>query len=609
MTFFVNIGPTLAKKIPPQSVSHLKFMDHPAINSIFLPDVTIDEMNTIVLSLKNGAAGWDDITPQILKMIHHSVNHPLVYMSNLSLQQGIFPKELKIANVLPLFKACDPCVFNNYRPVSLLCILSKVYEKVMYNRLLKFLEDYNIIFENQFGFRKLHSSYMALMVLTDKLIKSLENGEFVIGVFLDFSKAFDTVDHAILLSKLSHYGIRGSALQWFQSYLSNRNQYVTYNGVSSPVNNITCGVPQGSILGPLLFLLYINDLGHVCSSTTSILFADDTNLFKSGNDLNKMQDELNSELLKISLWLKVNKLSLNIGKTYFMVFTNKKKRLDELNILIDGNKIEEVKKTKFLGVIIDNKLSWKDHVAHVVGKVSRGLGMIINARNYLNKKGLITLYYSFVYPYLSYCNHIWGNIYQSNLRQLCVTQNKIMRVIAGVKPRESAMPLCESLGIMKLNDINKYLIARFMYKYCVGMVPQLFSSYFVRNYDVSSYELRSSNCFHLPIVTSDLGKNGVRYRGPVLFNKLLTEGLNHTVSEAVFVKQLKLSIKIGILWYWKYQFSMEILKRKIHKKHCPLNYYIMHLIFLIISYHGSSVRHAFSTPVPLVCHFHLLYYE
>ena len=271
-----------------------------------------------------------------------------------------------------------------------------------------------------------------------------------------------------------------------------------------------------------------------------------------------MQDELNFELSKISLWLKVNKLSLNIGKTYFMVFTNKNKRLDELNILIDGNKIEEVRKTKFLGVIIDNKLSWKDHVAHVVGKVSRGLGMIIKARNCLNKKGLITLDYLFVYPYISYCNHIWGNIYQSNLRQLCVTQNKIMRVIAGVKSRESALPLYESLGITKLNDINKYLIARFMYKYCVGMVPQLFSSYFVRNYDVLSYDLRSSNCFHLPIVTSDLGKNGVRYRGPVFFNKLLTEGFNHIVSEAVFVKQLKLSIKIGILWYYKYQFSMEI---------------------------------------------------
>ena len=231
----------------------------------------------------------------MIKEIRSSINSPLVHICNLSLQQGLFPDELKIANVQPLFKACDPCVFNNYRPVPLLCVLSKVYEKIMYNRLIIFLENYDILFENQFGFRKLHSSYMALMILTDKLIKSLENGEFIIGVYLDFSKAFDTVDHELLLSKLSHYGIRGNSLKWFQSYLSNRKQYVTYNGVSSQVNNITCGVPQGSILGPLLFLLYINDLGKICSSTTSILFADDTNLFESGSNFSDMEDELNSE--------------------------------------------------------------------------------------------------------------------------------------------------------------------------------------------------------------------------------------------------------------------------------------------------------------------------
>ena len=190
--------------------------------------------------------------------------------------------------------------------------------------------------------------------------------------------------------------------------------------MSSPVHNITCGVPQGSILGPLLFSLYKNDLGKICSSTTSILFADDTNLFKSGSNFSDMQDELNTELSKISTWLKTNKLSLNIGKTRFMLFTNKKRMDHDLNIMTDGTKIEEVNKTKFLGVIIDNKLSWKDHVAHVASKVSRGMGMIIKARNYLNRKSLLTLYYIFVYPYLTYCNHIWGNIYQSNLKHLCV---------------------------------------------------------------------------------------------------------------------------------------------------------------------------------------------
>ena len=292
-------------------------MGDPLVNSIFLPDVTIEEINEIITSLKNGAAGWDEFTPQIIKEIRSLISFPLVHICNLSLQQGIFPDELKIANVLPLFKACDPCVFNNYCPVSLLCVLSKVYEKVMYNRIIAFLENFDILFENQFGLRKLHSSYMDLMVLTDKLIRSLENGECVIGVYLDFSKAFDTVDHEMLLSKLPHYGIKGNCLNWFQSYLFYRKQFVTYNGVSSPVNRITCGVPQGSILGPLLFLLYINDLGNICSSTTSILLADDTSIFKMGNNLKEMEYELNSELSKISICLKANKLSLNIGKNTF----------------------------------------------------------------------------------------------------------------------------------------------------------------------------------------------------------------------------------------------------------------------------------------------------
>ena len=153
---------------------------------------------------------------------------------------------------------------------------------------------------------------------------------------------------------------------------------------------------------------------------SSLLFAGDTNLIKSGSNLSDMEDELNTELSKISTWLKTNKLSRDIGKTHFIPFTNKKRKDHDLNIMIDGTRIEEVKKTKFLGVIICNKLSWKDHVAHAASKVSRGMGMIIKARNYLNKNSLLTLYYTFVYPYLTYCNHIWGNIYQGNLKHLCV---------------------------------------------------------------------------------------------------------------------------------------------------------------------------------------------
>ena len=216
-------------------------------------------------------------------------------------------------------------LFNNNRPVSLLCMLSKVFEKVMYSRLLSFLESQKILINKHFGFRRLHSFYMALMLMVDKITKALDNGDYIIGIFLDFSKSFDTVNHETLLDKLSHYGVRGIAYDWFKSYLSNRSQYVAYNRVASSTKNITCDVPQGSILGPLSFLIYINDLYNVCQESVPILFADDTNLFYSASTLKNLESRINSELSNISSWLKVNKISLNIKKTHYITFHRKKK--------------------------------------------------------------------------------------------------------------------------------------------------------------------------------------------------------------------------------------------------------------------------------------------
>ena len=204
------------------------------------------------------------------------------------------------------------------------------------------------------------------MLLMEEITKSLENGKYVIGIFLDFSKAFDTVNHDILLRKLYHYGIRGNALRCFESYLKNRKQFVTYNGVSSDTKLITCGVPQGSILGPLLFLIYINDLSLVCDRLISILFADDTNMFMSSKDVHSLQTVINQELILVSKWLKVNKLSLNIKKTHFMIFSNKSDVCGQIDIRIDGEPIQAVGKTKFLGVIIDKNLTWKDHILYLV---------------------------------------------------------------------------------------------------------------------------------------------------------------------------------------------------------------------------------------------------
>ena len=409
----------------------------------------------------------------------------------------------------------------------------------MYSRLIEYLETFKFLLDNQFGFRKWHSSYMALMQLMDQLIKSLEKGDTVIGVFLDFSKACDTVDHDILLKKMEHYGIRGCALSWFKSYLANRKQFVTYNGVSSTTKNIRCGVPQGSILGPLLFLIYINDLYSACKHTTAILFADDSNLFKSGTDINAMERDINDELRNISVWLKVNKLSLNVDKTYYMILSRKKTERKNKTLRINEQMISEVRKIKFLGVMLDNKVNWKDHINYISGKVSRGIGMILKARRYLTKKALMTLYYSFIYPYLTYCNHIRGSTYQTNLMKLQKLQNRIIRIICNTNRRDHVRPLYKATGLLQLGDINKYLTCRFMFRVCNNHVPRVFHSFFKRNREFHNYETRTANHFHVPPVRTDLAKTGIRYRGATLWNAILDHGLDHELSEAIFVKFLK----------------------------------------------------------------------
>ena len=279
---------------------------------------------------------------------------------------------MKIAKVIPLYKNGSKHLFTNYRPVSLLPQFSKILEKLFNSRLDSFLERHNVLSESQYGFRTKRSTSQALMESIERITDAIDNHQYAIGIFIDLRKAFDTINHNILINKLEKIGIRGMAIDWIKSYLDRRKQFVKLGNHSSNCFDIACGVPQGSVLGPKLFILYINDICQLSKLLSMVLFADDTNVFCFGDDLDTLQKNINEELYKLKLWFDWNKLSLNVSKTKFMFFG--RFRLNtQLKIEIDGVAIEQVHKIKFLGVTIDDKLSWKPHITHVKYKVARSL--------------------------------------------------------------------------------------------------------------------------------------------------------------------------------------------------------------------------------------------
>ena len=248
--FFVNVGTTLAKNIPLSNESPTEYMITNTTDLFILDPVSENEVLKIVSNFKDSSAGWDELKPLMMKNIKESIKTPLTHICNKSFITGLLPFEMKIANVVPIFKSGDDMVFSNYRPLSVLPVFSKLLERLMYNRLICFINDNKLLYDYQFGFQKVKSTYMAMVILIEKISEALDRGDCVIGVFLDFSKAFDTVDHKIRLQKLEIYVIKNISLKWFESYLTERTQYVTYNSIKSSRERVNCGVPQGSILGP-----------------------------------------------------------------------------------------------------------------------------------------------------------------------------------------------------------------------------------------------------------------------------------------------------------------------------------------------------------------------
>lgn len=427
---FSTIGLTLAENITKTNANPLRHIN-PISSSIFLQPSTVNEVVLLINDLKTSKSpGPDNLTAQMVKDNVASFSRILSESFNLIIQTGIYPNCLKLAKVIPIFKSGDPSKPDNYRPISTLSVLNKIFEKLLINRMVHFLDIHNILYSMQYGFRSGSSTTVAITELVDKILEETDLRRYVGALFLDLKKAFDTLNHGILLRKLEHYGIRGVANDVIRSYLENRSQLVSYAGEMSSYRQINVGVPQGSNIGPLLFLIYINDISKLHLTGVPRLFADDTALFYPNIDPNLIIANMHYDLQVLQNYFCDNLLSLNLQKTKYMIFRSPRKTLPNLpDLVMDVNVIERVDSFKYLGIHLDCILSWDYHIKKLAGKISTMCGILKRISHFVPRKVLFMFYFAHVHSHLNYLIIAWGRACKSKLKKLQTLQNRCIKII------------------------------------------------------------------------------------------------------------------------------------------------------------------------------------
>ena len=430
---------------------------------------------------------------KVLCLLNNDISPLLADLFNKSFITGIFPSALKIARIIPIHKKDSKLECGNYRPISILSNLDKILEKLMYKRLYSFLEANNIIYNLQFGFRKNYSTTLALLSLTENINQQVDNGKFGCGIFVDFQKAFDTVDHTILLNKLCHYGIRGKSNDWFKSYLFDRKQFVAINGFNSDLKDIKCGVPQGSVLGPLLFLIYINDLYTSIKFCKVHHFADDTNLLHFTDSVKSLNKSINYDLKQLVHWLNANKIALNMSKTELVFFKPRKKQSDfDLNIKLARKSLYPTSSVKYLGIKIDSNLNWKDHQNSIAIKLNKANAILSKLKNFVNPNILRSIYFAIFESHLNYSSIVWGqNVDSSN--RLFLLQKKAIRTINFSHRLSHTSPLFSDSKVIKFYDKVSIENCIFINKSFSHHLPSLFQDWFLLSSSTHNHQLRSSN--------------------------------------------------------------------------------------------------------------------
>ena len=536
---FCHVGENIAKSLDPSTKHFKDYLRNKIQDSFYLSNVIENDICQIIRKLKaKKSSGTDGISNILIKYCMNELLTPLTRIFNASINQAKYPNSWKIAKVIALYKKKKKDNPANYRPISLLNCFGKILERVVYNQMISFIKKHKILYIKQYAFREKHSTTHALVDVIDSIKKAIDKKNCMIGLFLDIEKAFDCVNHDILLQKLDHYGFRGHCQDFIKSYLSDRIQFTKVNGRESSKMNIQYGVPQGSILGPLFFLLYVNDIQY-STDRDMTLFADDTGIFIVENSVELLLAKAKSTLKEVHEWYKTNKLSVNFGKSNFVIFSSIKKRvpMDIEKIYFNNCEISRVKHTKYIGLEIDELLTWEYHInTEIISSLTKFFGIFYNIRHILNTKLKRTVYFSSIYSKIRYGLEIYGNCASKHFNKIQIIQNKLLRVLTNREPLCNTNQLHKDLRLLKLEDAHQLSLLCFVQKCSKNGPIDAFTDFFQSHDHQHNTRMRSNIKKHQ--ITTELGRSTTHFTAATLWNEL-PASINKNTTPETFKHNLR----------------------------------------------------------------------